>query len=108
MNIKHGIAVFAKPSDLPAGFIPMEIIDDESILVHFCGMESQPTQADFEALKNELEHDNEFGLVGYTDRLTFVLAPQELVDFFMENMLPDVTKEDVVGPPGLEPGTPCL
>lgn len=52
-------------------------------IVHFCGYPKKPTQRDFELLKEELNTDPEFHLVGRIDKDVFLLeATPEMVQYF--------------------------
>lgn len=57
-------------------------------VLHFCGYESPPTDLDMFTLKEELNTDPEFGLVGKIDKGVFLMvAPLEVVDHFKKIIL---------------------
>lgn len=58
-------------------------------ILHFCGYEEPPTQADYDALGKELATDKEFGLVASMDQIKLVEAPQEIVDLYRDMMQTD-------------------
>lgn len=70
MNIQYGIVV-----------IDIRVTDGDPI-VHFVGFENQPTETDFISLREELETDNEFGLVGQAEYLEFSNASDEIMDMY--------------------------
>jgi hypothetical protein len=57
--------------------------EDEVLVVHFCGYESEPTNLEYEHLYVELKTDPEFGLID----VDFDLhpAPQHIIDRFKQN-----------------------
>ena len=66
-DITHGIAAVTKDEK------------DGSIFVyHFCGYFEEPSLADFEALRKELETDPEFGLVGMDFEL--IAATEDMIN----------------------------
>ena len=60
-------------------------------VLHFCGYESPPTPECFTDLKRELKENPEFGLTNRND-LIFAEAPQELVQYFNDQIENDQIK----------------
>jgi hypothetical protein len=70
-DITHGIAAVTKDET------------DGSIFVyHFCGYFEEPSVADFESLRHELETDPEFGLVDM--EFDLILATEEMINHVKE------------------------
>lgn len=68
LNIKYGLIA-----------IPAEEIDAErQRVIHFCGYETEPTEADRTSLYQELATDEELGLVGRD--IILKPAPQWLIE----------------------------
>lgn len=75
MKIKGGIIAVAKKDD------------DQLSILHFCGYEHEPTDADVEALEKELNTDEEFGLVGRINKdVWLVIAAPELVKIYAKEI----------------------
>ena len=53
-------------------------------ILHFCGYEEPPTEADYKALREELANDEEFGLVADIESLTLIEAPPEIVELYWQ------------------------
>jgi len=70
-------------SEIKFGLI---VMDESGGFVHFCGYAEQPTDADREHLVEELETDEEFGLVGRTD-LIILEASKEQIEFYKGELL---------------------
>jgi hypothetical protein len=55
----------------------------EMSILHFCGYVKPPTKEDVVALKEELNTDPEFGLVGRIGKDVFILdASKDVVEFY--------------------------
>lgn len=48
-------------------------------VLHFCGYFEEPSAADYESLRKELEEDEELGLVGQEFEL--IIATPEMIDY---------------------------
>jgi len=65
-------------------FDPETETDDGIEIVHWCGYWHTPDQEDLDDLKKELNEDDQFGLVGISDRLEYILVDG---DTFREYLL---------------------
>ena len=70
------------------GIIAVEKLNEDKIgIVHFCGYEHEPTDADVENLEKKLNTDEEFGLVGRINKDVFlVVASPELVKLYAKEI----------------------
>jgi hypothetical protein len=69
MNIKYGLVVLDPKT--------REIL-------HFCGYENEPTEADMESLRDELRYDPEFGLQAVAGRIIIQRAGKKVVERYCE------------------------
>lgn len=68
------------------GIVAAVVADDNNIeVVHFCGYENEPKEADWDNLKHELETDPEFDCIGRAD-LIYLPATQEMIDFYVQKV----------------------
>lgn len=72
-KFKYGIMVLHTKTRTENGDYPV---------VHFAGYWKEPTQADFESLKEELRNDPYFELRDVVNELGFFPATQDCVDFY--------------------------
>ena len=68
------------PDDIKYGFA---VVDKQrTMLYHFCGYESEPSEQDYESFKLELENDPEFQLRGLAyDVIRIDETDEELLDY---------------------------
>ena len=72
-----------QPTEFTHGIVAISTVanpDGSSEILHFCGYSNQPTQADFDGLKAELESSPEFGLIG--ENYNLQLADQAVLEQF--------------------------
>jgi len=62
------------------------VIDESGNILHFCGYENLPTDADKKSLYKELKEDSSFGLIDKIDSLEIMEAPQEIVISYIQNL----------------------
>ena len=63
-----------------------QIHDDGHLsVVHFVGFWTEPSDADFTMVKNEVETNPKFGLVEIAEHLELIPATQDAIDFFNQN-----------------------
>jgi len=74
-EIKYGMIA------VPRGLKNIEVED----VVHFVGFWEKPGESDYNAIREELETDPEFGLIDM--EFDLLEAPQEIFDFYKENIL---------------------
>ena len=64
------------------GLVAIKQIDKFHVeILHFCGYENEPTDVEIKALKEELDTDPEFELVGRDDYI-IVPATEEMIVFY--------------------------
>lgn len=63
------------------GLMVLRCTGEPSDIVHFVAYENEPTQADADALREELRNDEEFGLTE-ADDLIITPAPPEVLEHF--------------------------
>lgn len=68
MNIKHGIIAFTVTGEEDSPTISV---------LHFCGYEEPPTEHDWKNLEDELNTDEDFGLVGRINKDVFLMVADE-------------------------------
>ena len=74
--------------DIKYGLIAIDpqTLNEETDMVdiaHFVGYWSEPTKQDAESLLEELKTDKEFGLTEIADRLQIVMAPEDIVEYYV-------------------------
>jgi|LakMenE01Jun11ns_1017448.scaffolds.fasta_scaffold9726473_2 hypothetical protein len=69
-DIKYGIVAVLKEEEN----------QDDSFVVHFCGYWEKPEKSDWDSLREELETDEEFGLIGMDFEL--MEATPEMIKHF--------------------------
>ena len=65
------------------------VLDENGIVVHFCGYENPPTQADVDSLYLELSMDKEFGLTEVVETLRIVEPNEEKLNLYFESFNSD-------------------
>ena len=68
--------------------------NEEMDIVHFVGYWKEPSKSDADSLREELKHDDEFGLTEIADRLQILPAPQNVVEHFMKMAKDDEMKKE--------------
>lgn len=71
-NIAYGIVAYVQDEEKP----------EQIIILHFCGYFEEPTEKDYDSLKEELANSEEFGLHGIDFQLGS--ASQEMIDYFKD------------------------
>ena len=67
------------------GIVAYEKVEGALYILHFCGYGKKPTAIDIQSLKDELNTDPEFNLVGRIDHDVYVMeATPEMVDFYWD------------------------
>ncbi len=61
--------------------IAVKLVNNQPVILHFCGYEHSPSQTDIDFLRAELAIDSEFGLVGRDD-FVIMEAPPEVIEFY--------------------------
>lgn len=77
------------PKEIKYGLIaidPTEEGENKTIL-HFAGYWTEPKKIDAESLLEELKTDEEFGLTGIADRIIITRASEEIVEYFLKNII---------------------
>jgi hypothetical protein len=76
------------PNDIKYGLIVVDPTEEDEMLtiLHFCGYWNEPTQADADALRQELAEDPEFGLTDIAHRLTIFPAPDDILQHFISDI----------------------
>lgn len=80
MKIKYGIIVLENNYN---GFVK----DTQIKILHFCGYEEKPDEEAKKALEEELNTDEEFGLVGRINKDVFLFdAPSDIVKIYAKEI----------------------
>lgn len=75
-NVKYGIIVVRQDSEDP----------DFADILHFVGYVEEPTQADFNSIRQELLENKEFGLQDILDECDIISAPPEIVSMYVNTV----------------------
>lgn len=66
------------------GLIAIRCYGDNMEVMHFCGYEVEPTQKEFDHLREELSQDMSFGLTEIIDQLLIITAPEAIVKHYRD------------------------
>jgi hypothetical protein len=73
--------------DIKYGLIAIDPTQEGDMkdILHFCGYWNKPSKKDAESLLEELKTDEEFGLTEIADRLVILPAPEDIIEYYINN-----------------------
>jgi hypothetical protein len=81
------------------GIIAYEKVEGALYILHFCGYWEKPTDIEYQALKEELNADQEFNLIGRIDKDVFLMeASPQMIDVYwdmMQDLKNDTTQSKI-------------
>ena len=72
-DVTHGIVAYVRDEENP----------NQVVILHFCGYSEAPTEAEYEALREELQSSEDFGLQGIEFELAE--ANEEMLNYFKDS-----------------------
>ena len=80
-----------KPRDIKYALIAIDPMQEGEMkdILHFCGYWEEPGKLEAESLLDELKTDESFGLTDIADRLVIIPAPQDILDYYINEIIED-------------------